>query len=129
GFGGIALRCSCSHDVLTQNPCELSGAATPNNRGNSSQRGTFLPVDAVGKSNSCVVTEFDRRNYTFSVEETEDPHEGRPMDHFGVHLKETLCDLESFRLYTCLVRLLLLHVIMLTFHMKHSLMMCSELPL
>ncbi|PNX70095.1 receptor-like protein kinase HSL1, partial [Trifolium pratense] len=54
-------------------------------------------LDAVGKSNSCGVTEFDLQNYTFSVEETEDPREGRPMDHFQVHLKEKMCDCGKFQ--------------------------------
>ncbi|CAJ2653869.1 unnamed protein product [Trifolium pratense] len=54
-------------------------------------------LDALGKSNSCIVTEFDRRNYSFSVEETEDPHEGRPKDHFWVHLREKMCDCGKFQ--------------------------------
>jgi hypothetical protein len=31
------------------------------------------------------------------VQETEDPHEGRPMDHFKVDLKEKWCDRGKFR--------------------------------
>ncbi|CAJ2632602.1 unnamed protein product [Trifolium pratense] len=53
--------------------------------------------EAVHKSNSHVVNQFDRQNYTFIVEETEDPHEGRPMDIFKVELKEKMCDCGKFQ--------------------------------
>jgi hypothetical protein len=54
-------------------------------------------LDALKKSNTHVVTNFDRRKLTFTVIETEDPNEGRPVDHFKVDLVQKSCDCGVFQ--------------------------------
>ncbi|KAK2414935.1 hypothetical protein QL285_037468 [Trifolium repens] len=54
-------------------------------------------VDALTKANTHRVTNFNRHDYTFSIKETEDPHEGRPMDYFKVNLVQKSCDCGKFR--------------------------------
>jgi hypothetical protein len=54
-------------------------------------------VDALTKSNTHIITHFDRQDFTFLVKETEGPHEGRPMNHFKVNLLQKSCDCGKFR--------------------------------
>ncbi|KAK2375589.1 hypothetical protein QL285_076474 [Trifolium repens] len=54
-------------------------------------------VDALVNANTHIVTKFDGRHLTSSVKETEDPHEGRPMDHFAVDLVQKSCNCGKFQ--------------------------------
>ncbi|GAU45778.1 hypothetical protein TSUD_24420 [Trifolium subterraneum] len=53
--------------------------------------------EAFDKANTHVITWFNRQDLTFSVQETEDPREGRPMDNFKVNLRAKCCDCGKFQ--------------------------------
>ncbi|GAU49839.1 hypothetical protein TSUD_408080 [Trifolium subterraneum] len=53
--------------------------------------------EAFNKANTHVITWFNRQDLTFSVQKTEDPREGRPMDNFKVNLRAKCCDCGKFQ--------------------------------
>jgi hypothetical protein len=72
-------------------------AAVVNSRQGYSEACQKRIVDALEKANTHIVTEFDRQRLTSSVKETEDPHEGRPIDHFALDLVQKSCNCGKFQ--------------------------------